>query len=253
MVGLTRDQFDLTDFAAMRAAFQQQQPRLVIHCAALSRSPACQSNPAQARTINVEVTARLAELAADIPFFFFSTDLVFDGRQGDYDEAAPLNPLSVYAETKAAAERIVLMNPGHTVVRTSLNGGVSPTGDRGFNEDMRRAWAAGRELTLFTDEYRCPLPAAVTARAVWELVVRNEPGLFHLAGSERLSRWRIGQLLAARWPQLRPRLRPGSLRDYHGAPRAPDTSLNSDKIQRRLSFKLPGLTEWLAARPAEVF
>jgi dTDP-4-dehydrorhamnose reductase len=34
----------------------------------------------------------------------FSSDLVFDGRQGNYDESAPPNPLSVYAETKVAAE-----------------------------------------------------------------------------------------------------------------------------------------------------
>jgi len=39
----------------------------------------------------------LAELAADIPLVFLSTDLVFDGRTGNYDEAAPVNPLSVYA------------------------------------------------------------------------------------------------------------------------------------------------------------
>ena len=70
----------------------------------------------------------LAELAAEIPFFFLSTDLVFDGQTGNYDESAPVNPLSIYAETKAAAERIVLANPRHTVLRLSLNGGTSPSG-----------------------------------------------------------------------------------------------------------------------------
>jgi dTDP-4-dehydrorhamnose reductase len=253
VVALTRDRLELTDAAAVRAAFRLQSPQLVIHCAAITSSPECEANPALARKINVEVTALLAELAADIPLFFMSTDLVFDGRIGRYDETAPVNPLSLYAATKVAAEQIVLANPRHTVIRTSLNGGTSPTGDRGFNEQTRRAWQGGRTVRLFTDEYRSPIAAEVTARAIWELAALNRPGLYHVAGSERLSRWQIGQLLAARWPQLNPRITPGSLKEYKGAPRAPDTSLNCAKAQKLLAFRLPGLAEWLSAHPDEPF
>lgn len=251
--GLTRADFDLTDFPTVRQAFATEKPQLIIHCAALSRSPVCQADPGLAHKLNVDVTANLAGLAANIPFYFFSSDLVFDGRHGNYDESASPNPLSVYAETKVAAEKIVLANPRHTVIRASLNGGVSPTGDRGFNEEMRRAWQKGCSLKFFTDEFRTPIPASVTARAVWELAARNESGLYHVAGSERLSRWQIAQLIAARWPQLHPKLEAGSLKDYQGAPRPADASLNCAKVQKLLSFPLPGLTEWLAAHPDESF
>src|SRR5262249_25601370 len=155
-----------------------------IHCAALSRSPACEAEPSLARRLNVDVTARLARLATEIPFIFFSTDLVFDGRKGNYEEAAEVNPLSVYAETKVEAERVVLANPKHTVIRTSLNCGSSPSGDRGLDEQLCQAWRAGKVLRLFTDEFRCPIPAELTARGVWELAARKQTGLFHLAGSE---------------------------------------------------------------------
>jgi dTDP-4-dehydrorhamnose reductase len=253
VAGLTRAQCDLLDFALVTRCFAEQKPQLVIHCAALSKSPACQANPQLARKLNVEATRHLAELAAEIPFIFFSSDLVFDGRQGDYSESDQPNPRSVYAETKLAAERIVLANPKHTVIRTSLNGGSSPTGDRGFNEEMRRAWEAGKTLTLFTDEFRCPIPAVVTAQAVWELATQHTSGLYHLAGAERLSRWQIGQLLAARWPQLNPKIQPGFLREYQGPPRSPDTSLNCAKIQKLLSFPLPGLGAWLSHHPHSKF
>jgi hypothetical protein len=63
----------------------------------------------------------------------------------------------------------------------------------------------------------------------------------------------LGQLMAARWPQLQPKLVAGSLKEYHGAPRSPDTTLNCAKVQKVLSFPLPGLTKWLAAHPDEVF
>ncbi len=253
VVGLTRAQLDLTDFPAVQSLFRRQPPQLLIHCAAVSDSPTCQANPALAHKLNVEVTATLADLAAAVPLIFFSSDLVFDGQAGNYDESAPVNPLSVYGETKVAAEKLVLANPHHIVIRTSLNGGQSPGGDRGFNEQMRRAWQAGQPLELFTDEFRCPIPAEVTARATWELAAQNRPGLFHVAGSERLSRWQLGQLLAARWPQLKPKIKPASLSSYPGASRPPDTSLNCAKAQRLLSFPLPRFSRWLAGHPQEPF
>jgi dTDP-4-dehydrorhamnose reductase len=251
--GLARTDLDLLDFAAVRRRFKDETPRLVIHCAALSNTNQCANDPALARRLNVEVTALLAELAGNVAFMFFSTDLVFDGQRGNYDESAPVSPLSVYSETKAAAEKIVLANPRHTVIRTSLNGGVSPTGDRGFNEQLRLAFQGGRAVNLFTDEFRCPIPAAVTARAIWELATLDQPGLYHVAGSERLSRWEIGRLVAARCPQLNPNVVPASIRSFQGPPRPADCSLNCAKVQKLLSFPLPRLSEWLGAHAEEPF
>jgi dTDP-4-dehydrorhamnose reductase len=247
---LTRAELDLEDFAAVREALKKDTPELVIHCAAQANTPACEKDPALAHKLNVGVTSVLAELAADIPLIFFSTDLVFDGHAGNYDETAAVNPLSVYAKTKAEAERIVLANSKHTVVRTSLNFGRSPTGNRAFNEQMRSAAERGDTLQLFTDEFRCPIPAEATARAVWELAAQDKPGLYHLTGSERLSRWEIGRLLAEYWAPLPVKMEPSSIRDFRGLPRSPDTSLNCEKIQKLLSFPLPKFSESLKKLPA---
>ncbi len=246
VVGLTRTELEITNFQAVGKRFREKPPQAIIHCAAMSRSPECQSQPALARQTNTEATRHLAELAAEIPFIFFSTDLVFDGSAGNYDELAPVNPLSIYAETKLDAERAVLSNPKHTVIRTSLNSGASPTGDRGFDEQIRNSWRSGQTLQLFTDEFRSPIAAEVTARAVWELLNGDERGLFHIAGSERLSRWQIGLLLARRWPDLQTRMEPASISQWQGAPRPPDTSLNCAKVQSLLSFPLPRWSEWLS-------
>jgi dTDP-4-dehydrorhamnose reductase len=250
---LTRDQLDLLDSNAVRREFQKDQPQLVIHCAAVSTIAGAQSNPDLARHVNVDTTALLAGLAADAPFVFFSSDLVFDGRKGNYAETDAVNPLHIYGETKAAAEQIVLRNPRHTVMRTSLNGGTSRAGNRGFNEELRLLWQKGKGTNLFTDEFRCPIFAGETARAVWELVNQGRNGLFHVAGAEKLSRWQIGQLIAARCPQLNPKITPGSAKNFPGPPRALDTSLNIAKVQKVLSVPLPGLGEWLAANPNEPF
>lgn len=251
VIPLTRQRLELTDLAAVTRVFTAQKPALVIHCAALSRSAACQTDPGLAETLNVSVTRHLAELSGDVSFIFLSTDLVFDGLRGNYVETDPVNPLSIYAETKAKAEQLVLENPRHTILRLSLNTGTSPSGDRSFTEEMRRAWSHGESLRLFMDEFRNPLPAIVTAQAIWELAHQDRPGLYHLAGCERLSRWEIGEHLARRWPGLQARMEPASLRDYCGPARSPDTSLNSSKLQALLSFPLPGFTQWLRDNPEE--
>ncbi|MCU0783090.1 MAG: NAD(P)-dependent oxidoreductase [Verrucomicrobia bacterium] len=250
--GLTRPQLDLLDFDAVRRAFHAQRPQLVIHCAAVSRSPDAQANPELAWRINRDGTAHLARLAADIPFVFFSSDLVFDGLTGNYDESAKPDPSGVYAQTKVAAENFVLANPRHTVLRVALNAGASLTGDRAFNEQMRLAWQRGETLRLFTDEFRCPIPAVVTTRVVWELVNHDQTGVFHVAGSERLSRHEIGKLLAARWPQLHPRFAAASARDCPNPPRPRDASLNCAKVQRILPFQLPAFSQWLRDHPDEL-
>jgi len=245
VVGLTRPDLDLTDADAVSRRFSAESPSLVIHCAANSSSVECEKSPALARVQNVEVTKRLAELCADAQFVFLSTDLVFDGGKGGYTELDQVNPLGVYAETKVTAEQTVLTNPQHTVIRTSLNGGKSPRGNRGFDEQARNAWKAGQTLRLFTDEFRSPIDASMTARAIAELGVAKATGLYHVAGAERLSRWQLGQLLAARYPELNTRMEPASLAEYKGAPRPPDCSLNCAKTQAVISFPIPPYSEWL--------
>jgi len=244
---LARAQLDLRDFSALQREFKKDRPKLIIHCAAITVVADAQKNPVLARQINVEVTRCLNDLAVDIPMIFFSTDLVFDGRKGDYAEMDAVNPLHIYGETKAEAERLVLANPRHLVIRTSINGGKSITGNRAFNEQLRRSLqGAGQAMKLFTDEFRCPIPAEETARAVWELEEKKCTGLYHVAGAEKLSRWQIGELLAKDWPEITAKLEPGSAREFPGPPRALDTSLNIAKVQAKLSQPLPGLTRWLS-------
>jgi len=249
VLGLSRAELDLTERSNLETRIHALKPNLLIHCAALSRTKDCEQDPEQARRINVEATAHLARLSQDIPFIFLSSGEVFNGRTGWYGETDEPNPINVYGQTKLEAEQAVLQNPGHTVVRIVLTAGMSESGDRSFVEDMCRAAKAGKDVTLYADEFRCPLPAGVIARAVWELVDRRQTGLYHLGGSERLSRWEIGEALLPWYLELKGHLVRGSAHNHVGSPRPADLSLRCDKIQRLLSFRIPGFREWLAGRP----
>jgi len=246
--GLSRPDLDLTDHAAVAQTWQRLDPHVVIHCAAMSRTGDCERDLQLARRINVEATAYLAHLAQEIPFVFVSSGEVFDGKAGWYTESDQPNPVNVYGKTKLEAERRVLQNPRHTVVRIVLTAGTSQHADRSFVEDMCRTAKSGKQMTLYHDEFRCPLPAGTIARAMWELVKRDVSGLYHLGGRERLSRWEIGQVLLPWYPELDGALLQGSARAHVGAARPADLSLNCEKIQTLLPFLLPGFRSWLATR-----
>jgi dTDP-4-dehydrorhamnose reductase len=246
--GLTRADLDLTDPSSVERTWRSIKPDAVIHCAALSRTKDCEQHPQLARRINVEVTAHMARLSKNIPFIFLSSGEVFDGRRGWYREEDEATPINIYGKTKLEAEQLVLQNPRHTVVRIVLTAGMSQNGDRSFVEDMCRMARSGHLATLFSDEFRCPLPAGAIARAIWELTELQAPGLYHLGGLERLSRWEIGQALLPWYPELQGHLSENSARAHAGAPRPADLSLNSEKLQALLSFPIPGFRGWLTDR-----
>jgi dTDP-4-dehydrorhamnose reductase len=107
-------------------------------------------------------------------------------------------------------------------------------------------------VDLFVDEFRCPIAAVETARRLWALLDSGQGGVFHLTGSERLSRYEIGQLVAEDLRRSEPGMgtpmRAGSLAGYSGAPRPPDTTLDCSKLAALLGEAMPVFTSWLRSR-----
>ena len=106
---------DVTEPRAVQYALRDDWPRpdIVVHLAAIVGFPACQSvGKNVAWKYNVEAVQRVYEQAAVLGagrFVFSSTysnyGLSPDGRP--VDETSPLNPQSLYAETKIAAEQFL--------------------------------------------------------------------------------------------------------------------------------------------------
>lgn len=124
---------DIRDTAAIKKALKGID--IVIHLAALVGEPACRKNPKVTRSINLDSTIKLAQLAKNtgVSKFILSSTCSNYGitEPGMYaDESTKLNPLSLYAETKIAAERAILSlksNSFHpTVLRLATIFGLSP-------------------------------------------------------------------------------------------------------------------------------
>ncbi|MBI5684652.1 MAG: SDR family oxidoreductase [Verrucomicrobia bacterium] len=246
------ESLDLADAAAVRSRLDDFRPELIIHCAALADADRAQREPDLARRLNVDATATLAQAARRLgaKLLFVSTDLVFDGRKGaPYVEDDPPCPLSLYGQTKLEAEQAVRAGcDAWLIARTSLIVGPSPRGNRGLDEKLGLALREGRAVKLFVDEFRCPITAGDLAAAMLELADSPHTGVFHLVGSERLSRYEIGMRLARRFGWSTETIEAKSTRDVPmNPPRPADLVLDNAKARQALKTPLRGLTDALAS------
>lgn len=226
---------DLGDAQQIEAALESARPEIILHAAAISRIDECYRDPRRAERINVDATRSITHWARQnhARLVYVSTDLVFDGTQGNYREDDVARPLSCYGRTKLAAEEEVLQYPGAVVVRVSLLYGPSLCGRPSFYDQQREALLSGRPCVLFHDEWRTPLSYSAAAQALLAIAEHPITGRLHVGGPERLSRLEMGERLAAELKVARPQFVARSRLDAPGdEPRPADTSLNSERYRR---------------------
>jgi dTDP-4-dehydrorhamnose reductase len=195
LIGMPREELDVTDAGAVRDAFARVQPDAAINCAAWTDVDGAETHEGAARAINGEGAGNVARAAAEAgaPLVHISTDYVFDGEapldaSGSpraYVESDATGPRSVYGATKLAGERLVLSaSPRHVVARTAWLFGV---GGRNFAETMLRLAAEREVVQVVTDQVGCPTWTGHLAPALVGLLERDVRGLVHLAGAGRVS------------------------------------------------------------------
>lgn len=251
--GLQTDAFsvlqaDLLAPGAVERLLEETRPDWVIHCAALARVDACESDPDRARQLNSELPGKLAHHVArgGARLVHISTDAVFDGQHGGYTEEDEPNPLSIYARTKLDGERrVAAADPQAVIARVNLFG-WSLSGERSLAEFFFYNLQAGKPLKGFTDVYFCPLLVNDMAPLLLEILEKQLGGLYHLVSSECLSKYEFGVRLARRFGLDETLIEPASVAQGGlKAARSPRLTLRSDKLARALDRPLPSISTGL--------
>jgi nucleoside-diphosphate-sugar epimerase len=151
----------------------------VVHLAAIVGDPACARQPEVARAVNLDASMALldAARAAGVGRFVFASTCSNYGRMADptryADETSPLQPVSLYAETKVAFELALLDaarsgSVATTALRFATVFGVSPRMrfDLTVNEFTMKLLTEGR-LQVYGEQFWRPyIHVADAARGI---------------------------------------------------------------------------------------
>jgi len=188
---------DITNKNEVEGLITKLKPHVVINCAVSDRSIKNIVNENDKKISIVKGALNIAHSCNKIGCrsVFISTDLVFDGKKGNYTESDTPNPLMFYGRYKAQMERELLgLDYDLVIVRTSLIITLEPMGHQvswivnSINNNI--------ELNLFTDEYRSPIFALDLAKAILELAELDFKGIINVAGPEALNRYDLGKKIA---------------------------------------------------------
>ncbi len=189
--GYAYTSLDITDGAAVLALCNAWQPDAIIHTAAMTQVDDCEDQQAACWELNVTAVDHLirAAEAVNAHLVHLSTDFIFDGAAGPYDETAAPNPLSFYGKSKLAAEKLLLESSiSYSIIRTVLVYGVA--------EDMSRSnivlWAKGalekgQPLRIVSDQFRTPTLAEDLAQGCILAAMKRAQGIYNISGKDQMS------------------------------------------------------------------
>ena len=235
---------DLVVPEALEAAVAETRPDVIVHAAALSSHEACESDPALAQIMNVDVTERVARTAeaCGARFILISTDAVFDGQCGNYSESDETNPFSVYGRTKLEGEKRAAEATQALILRTNFFG-WSNTGKRSILEFFVNELSAGNSVRGFTDFTVTSMYVQHLAQAIWQLGNLSDSGVLHVASRDALTKYEFGMAVAHRFDLPEHLISPAAADPSAIPPRSRNISLNTDKLASILGGPVPSQAE----------
>lgn len=209
-------------------------PDLVIHTAALSNVDYCEKEPSVAAQVNIGLSGNVAVACSErsIPLVHISTDHLFSGDKQFVSETDDVQPLNIYAQTKADAERkVIQLYPSALIIRTNFFGwGTSYR--RSFSDEVLATLRNRQAKNLFDDVYYSPIVISELVDAVHELSQKKESGIFHVSSKDRISKYTFGIALSEIFGLNNSVLKRGSISERPELVRRPkDMSLSNAKLE----------------------
>jgi dTDP-4-dehydrorhamnose reductase len=196
----------------------------------------CARNREKARTVNVQATQRVINALIDrsIKPVLFSSDGVFDGVEGSYDESQRPTPLMEYGKQKieaedhlrAACEDYLILRPARAYSRRP--------GRRTMLDKWRDSLSRGERIFCATDNRFCPIDLDDLAAMVDALITKNCCGIYHAAGPQPVTHWSLLQMFLSEMgvDEGAVDVSLKSIQDFSPyEPRPLDTTLDNSKIR----------------------
>jgi len=231
---------DLLNHEMISNVMSEKKPDVVIHLGAMTAVDLCDTQQDNALKINSQATEILAKECSKINSFmvYVSTDYVFDGNTGMYEENDTTNPLGFYGKSKLLGEKSIQnFSSNWCIARTSTPFGLHPT-KKSFPIWVIENLQKQKQIDVLTDQFTSPTYVPSLSRMLIEISERHLTGIIHVAGASKISRYEMASLVSDKLGLDGKLLREISINDIKWeAQRPKDSSLNVSKAISTLNQK----------------
>jgi dTDP-4-dehydrorhamnose reductase len=198
--GVSYHEIDLINFKKTEQLIEKIAPHIIVHAAAMSQPNECQASPDLCWKVNVGATRAILRAAERCKsyFIYISTDFVFDGAEGPYDESAIPNPVNLYGESKLLAEEMVQLAKLHwCIIRTVLvYGNKVPGGRSNFVLWVKEKLEANEKIKVVNDQIRTPTYVDDLVKGILLAIVKHAKGIYHISGKDTCTPYELACKIA---------------------------------------------------------
>jgi dTDP-4-dehydrorhamnose reductase len=173
-----------------------ERPEIILNTMAYSNADFCEENKEKTYELHVKITKMITTVCNEInaKMIFLSSDYVFDGKKGNYQENDMPNPINYYGKTKYEAEKIILENPNNLIIRTSLIYGSS--NKIRFLNFVLDNLKKGCEINAYNDIFNSATFVDELVNAILKSIDLNITGILNIVGSTCVSRFEFANAIA---------------------------------------------------------
>lgn len=240
---------DLTEKETLDKIIKELRPDVIINSAGITDVDYCEENPEEVKKISQRCIKNLIEtgLKNKCKFVHISTDYVFDGKKGDYEEDDRTNPINVYGKIKLEEEKAITSSKSDYIISrvAVLYGYNSPEDKQTFVNWVINKLKNGQEIKVINDQFTTPTLIDDIAGAIKNLIRLDKTGTYHVAGSECISRYDFAIKIADTFNLKKGLIRSITSEEIKWKAKRPMKScLNTDKL-KKLNIKMSNINEGL--------
>lgn len=235
------DQMDITDQSQVDKVISKHSPDVIIHTAAMTNVDQCETEKEDCWKLNVDAVEYLIAICEKTGSYLLhlSTDFIFDGEDGPYDEKAAANPISYYGDSKLAAEKLLLNSSiKYGMARTVLVYGIAHDMSRtNIVLWVKKSLEDGKAIKVVDDQLRSPTLAEDLAIGCYLMAKKRAEGIFNISGKDLLTPYEMAMKTAAYFNLDTSTMEKADASTFtQTAKRPPRTGLLIDKAVRELGY-----------------
>jgi dTDP-4-dehydrorhamnose reductase len=247
---------DIKDRDNIKKVIYDYCPDFIVHTAAFTNVDLSEKLREDAWKINVKGVEYIAEAARtiDAHIIHISTDYIFDGKNGPYDENAIPDPLGYYGRTKLASENTLrISGTFFTILRTNVLYGIAPNSRPDFVRWVINSLSKNENIRIVKDQINNPTFIDDLVQGINKIIEFRKTGVYNIGGKEFLSRYDFTLRIAEYFNLNKNLISPINTDELKQPARRPlKSGLLILKAETELGYKPHTITESLAAMKKEL-